>query len=88
MWRVRDPVKGDDQAEFDEGVLDAPVVSVQARQGPHSASRTCVRGNAGLMLLLGHSALPVPCSHVCWRRPPIMLGVAWRLLASRRTVTS
>ena len=38
MWRVRDPVKGDDQAVFDEGVLDAPVVSVQARQGPHSAS--------------------------------------------------
>ena len=34
MWRVRDPVKGDDQAEFDEGVLDAPPVSVQAREGP------------------------------------------------------
>ena len=31
MWRVRDPVKGDDHAEFDEGVLDAPVVTVQVR---------------------------------------------------------
>ncbi len=31
VWRVRDPVKGDDHAEFDEGVLDAPVVTVQVR---------------------------------------------------------
>lgn len=29
VWRVRDPVKGDDHAEFDDGVLDAPIVSVQ-----------------------------------------------------------
>lgn len=36
VWRVRDPVKGDDHAEFDEGVLDAPVVTVQARGGAHA----------------------------------------------------
>ncbi|KAK9842498.1 hypothetical protein WJX81_003063 [Elliptochloris bilobata] len=29
VWRVRDPVKGDDHAEFDEGVLDAPVIGLQ-----------------------------------------------------------
>ena len=54
MWRVRDPVRGDDQAEFDEGVLDAPVVSLQARQDPRSAAHTCsMRGDAGLVLLVG-----------------------------------
>ena len=29
VYRVRDPVKGDDHSLFDEGVLDAPVASVQ-----------------------------------------------------------
>ena len=29
VYRVRDPVKGDDHSLFDEGVLDAPVATLQ-----------------------------------------------------------
>jgi hypothetical protein len=38
VYRVQDPVKGDDHSLYDEGVLDAPIATTKVPKTMHAAS--------------------------------------------------